>query len=110
MTKGRADPALANVLVDNSRSAIQWLVDNGARFMLSFNRQAFEVDGKFKFWGGMVMNMIGSSLTLASSHNHSLIRPQAKAKSCSSGTLRSLMPMVCRSTMTAQPLKSSLMS
>ena len=33
-------------------------MDNGARFMLSFNRQAFHVDGKFKFWGGMVMNMI----------------------------------------------------
>jgi hypothetical protein len=29
--------------------------------MLSFNRQAFLVDGKYKFWGGMVMNMIGMS-------------------------------------------------
>ena len=61
VTKGRADPQLANVLVDNSREGVQWLADNGARFMLSFNRQAFKVDGKFKFWGGMVMNMIGQS-------------------------------------------------
>lgn len=61
MTKGRADPVLASVLVDSSRAAIQWLVDNGARFMLSYNRQAFLVDGKYKFWGGMVMNMIGKS-------------------------------------------------
>lgn len=59
VTKGRADPLLANVLVDESRDTIQWMVDNGARFMLSFNRQAFLVDGKYKFWGGMVMNMIG---------------------------------------------------
>ena len=29
--------------------------------MLSFNRQAFLVDGKHKFWGGMVFNMIGTS-------------------------------------------------
>ena len=60
VTKGRADPGLAGVLVDESRPTIQWFVDNGARFMLSFNRQAFEVAGKYKFWGGMVMNMIGA--------------------------------------------------
>ncbi|KAF2733848.1 FAD/NAD(P)-binding domain-containing protein [Polyplosphaeria fusca] len=68
VTKGRADPVLANVLVDNSRAGIQWLVDNGARFMLSFNRQAFHVDGKFKFWGGMVMNMIGQGKELYQWH------------------------------------------
>lgn len=60
MTTGRADPVLANLLVDQSRGAIQWLMDNGAKFMLSFNRQSFFVDGKYKFWGGMVMNMIGN--------------------------------------------------
>ncbi|PVH96224.1 FAD/NAD(P)-binding domain-containing protein [Periconia macrospinosa] len=64
VTKGRADPELANVLVDNSREGIQWLFDNGARFNLAFNRQAFHVDGKFKFWGGMVMNMIGGGKEL----------------------------------------------
>ncbi|KAH9890747.1 FAD/NAD-P-binding domain-containing protein [Xylariomycetidae sp. FL2044] len=57
VTKRRADPVLADLLVDNSREAVQWLMDNGARFVLSFNRQAFQVDGKFKFWGGMVMSM-----------------------------------------------------
>jgi hypothetical protein len=61
VTKGRADPALANTLVDNSRAAMQWLMDNGARFQLSFNRQAYEVNGKYKFWGGMVMTGIGKS-------------------------------------------------
>lgn len=55
-------------MVDNSREAVQWLVDNGARFMLSFNRQAFEVNGKFKFWGGMVMNMIGQGKELFKWH------------------------------------------
>lgn len=50
---------LADILVDNSREAVQWLMDNGARFILSFNRQAFFVDGKYKFWGGMVMSMAG---------------------------------------------------
>lgn len=36
--------------------------------MLSFNRQAFEVEGRFKFWGGMVMNMIGQGKELCRLH------------------------------------------
>jgi hypothetical protein len=56
---GRADPALTKVLVEGSRETIQWLADNGAPFILSFNRQAYEVDGKFKFFGGVVLSMIG---------------------------------------------------
>ncbi|KAI0381201.1 FAD/NAD(P)-binding domain-containing protein [Hypomontagnella monticulosa] len=68
VTKGRADPALAKILVDNSREAVQWLMDNGARFVLSFNRQAFLVDGKYKFWGGMVLNMAGQGKELFEFH------------------------------------------
>ncbi|KAI1643188.1 FAD/NAD(P)-binding domain-containing protein [Daldinia loculata] len=68
VTKGRADPVLADILVDNSREAVQWLMDNGARFILSFNRQAFFVDGKYKFWGGMVMSMAGQGKELFEFH------------------------------------------
>ncbi|GAP91563.1 putative precorrin 3B synthase [Rosellinia necatrix] len=68
VTKGRADPALAHLLVDKSREAVQWLMDNGARFMLSFRRQAFLTEGRYKFWGGMVMNMIGQGKGLFKWH------------------------------------------
>ncbi|KAI0118010.1 FAD/NAD(P)-binding domain-containing protein [Hypoxylon sp. NC0597] len=68
VTKGRADPVLANILVDNSREAVQWLMDNGARFVLSFNRQAYFVDGKYRFWGGMVLNMAGQGKELFEFH------------------------------------------
>jgi hypothetical protein len=57
--KGRADPELANVLVDGSRDAVQWIADLGGKWRLSFNRQAFEVGGRLKFWGGMVMAFLG---------------------------------------------------
>jgi hypothetical protein len=60
--KGRADPALANVLVDGSRDAVQWIADLGGKWRLSFNRQAFEVNGRFRFWGGMVMAFLGEDL------------------------------------------------
>jgi succinate dehydrogenase/fumarate reductase flavoprotein subunit len=50
---GRSDPELARTLIENSNSTIKWLASNGIRFQLSFNRQAYEVDGRFKFWGGL---------------------------------------------------------
>ena len=54
MTDGRTDPALARTLVRESREAVGWLKSIGVRFTLSFNRQAYVVDGRQKFWGGMV--------------------------------------------------------
>lgn len=50
---GRSDPRLSKILVQDSNSAIKWLATNGVRFQLSFNRQAYKVDGRFKFWGGL---------------------------------------------------------
>ena len=60
--KGRADPALADVLVEGSRAAVQWMAELGGKWVFAFNRQAFEVEGRFKFWGGMVLNFLGMSL------------------------------------------------
>lgn len=46
---GRVDPALAKALVEDSKSTIKWLAGRGIRLQLSFNRQAYEVDGGLKF-------------------------------------------------------------
>jgi hypothetical protein len=32
---------------------MKWFVSNGIRFQLSINRQAYEVNGRLKFWGGL---------------------------------------------------------
>lgn len=53
MTSGRTDPALSKILIEDSNNAIKWLAGKGVRFQLSFNRQAYKVDGRYKFWGGM---------------------------------------------------------
>ncbi|KAL2672886.1 hypothetical protein Neosp_013603 [[Neocosmospora] mangrovei] len=50
---GRSDPGLVKTLDTESNPAIKWLAANGIRFQLSFNRQAYEVDGRIKFWGGL---------------------------------------------------------
>ncbi|KAL6880727.1 FAD/NAD(P)-binding domain-containing protein [Trichoderma novae-zelandiae] len=50
---GRSDPELSRILVHESNSAVKWLAKHGVRFQLPFNRQAYEVNGRFKFWGGL---------------------------------------------------------
>ncbi|EER29481.1 FAD binding domain containing protein [Coccidioides posadasii C735 delta SOWgp] len=53
MTANRTDAELSKILVQDSNSAVKWLAHHGVRFQLSFNRQAYKVDGRYKFWGGM---------------------------------------------------------
>ena len=55
MTGNRTNPDLCKVLVNDSHSAINWLAANGIRFQLSFNRQAYEVNNRIKFWGGLAL-------------------------------------------------------
>ncbi|ETN39317.1 precorrin 3B synthase CobZ [Cyphellophora europaea CBS 101466] len=66
VTGGRTDPHLANELVNQSNDTTKWLARNGIKFRLSFERQAYEIEGRFKFWGGMVLNVVdgGKGLTL----------------------------------------------
>lgn len=68
MTSGRTDPTLSRILVKDSRTAIGWLTENGVRFQLSFNRQAYEVDGRIKFWGGLALKTQDGGKGLVEDH------------------------------------------
>ncbi|QLQ09209.1 MAG: FAD-dependent tricarballylate dehydrogenase TcuA [Nocardioidaceae bacterium] len=59
VTEYRTDPELAGVLVDESLSTLQWMRQHGVRFAPIYGRQAFQVDGKFKFWGGLTVEVNG---------------------------------------------------
>ncbi|MGH9211691.1 MAG: FAD-dependent tricarballylate dehydrogenase TcuA [Acidimicrobiales bacterium] len=59
VTEYRCDPDLAGVLVDESMAALCWMRTKGVRFMPIWGRQAFEVDGRFRFWGGLVAEVVG---------------------------------------------------
>ncbi|KAK7431319.1 hypothetical protein QQZ08_002090 [Neonectria magnoliae] len=65
---GRPDPDLASTLVSDSNETIKWLAGNGIRFQLSFNRQAYEVDGKIKFWGGLSLKTQDGGKGLIADH------------------------------------------
>ncbi len=59
MTQYRSDPDLTEILVENSFATISWMRAQGVRFMPMYGRQAFNVDGKFKFWGGLTVEAWG---------------------------------------------------
>lgn len=64
VTESRADPELVEVLVTESYDAIRWLAGHGVRLQPSFGRQAFKVDGKFRFWGGLAAEINGGGSAL----------------------------------------------
>ncbi|KDR82693.1 hypothetical protein GALMADRAFT_263149 [Galerina marginata CBS 339.88] len=76
---GRADVELVDALVHNSRDAIGWLRERvGVEFTLSFNRQAYEVDGRMKFWGGMALSVKEGGKGLIRSHRKALTEAGVK--------------------------------
>jgi tricarballylate dehydrogenase len=58
-TQYRSDPDLTEVLVTRSRDTIRWMSRKGVRFLPMYGRQAFKVDGRFKFWGGLTVESVG---------------------------------------------------
>jgi tricarballylate dehydrogenase len=59
VTEYRCDPELTDVLVSQSMPALRWMRGQGVRFLPSYGRQAFEVDGRFTFWGGLAVEVSG---------------------------------------------------
>jgi tricarballylate dehydrogenase len=59
VTEYRTDPELCELLVTQSRETILWMRNKGVRFQPIYGRQAFQVDGKFKFWGGLTIEAWG---------------------------------------------------
>jgi tricarballylate dehydrogenase len=55
VTEYRTDPDLCERLVTQSKPTMFWMRDKGVRFQPIWGRQAFKVDGRFKFWGGLTV-------------------------------------------------------
>ena len=51
ITQYRADPELVEVLVRQAFGTMKWMREAGIRFVPIYGRQAFKVDGRFKFSG-----------------------------------------------------------
>ena len=68
VTSYRTDPDLCERLVMSSRDTLHWMRDKGIRFMPIYGRQAFKVDGRFKFWGGLTLEAWGGGPGLVDAH------------------------------------------
>src|SRR6202140_3460392 len=59
LTQYRSDPDLAEILVRGSLDTAKWMVRQGVKLQPGLGRQAYQVDGKFKFWGGLALHIWG---------------------------------------------------
>ncbi|TMI04564.1 MAG: FAD-binding dehydrogenase [Betaproteobacteria bacterium] len=67
VTEYRCDPDLTEVLVRQSLPTALWMRSKGVRFTAAWGRQAFKVEGRFKFWGGLAVEAVGGGPGLVDS-------------------------------------------
>ena len=66
VTQYRCDPDLTEILVKRSLDTVLWMRGKGVRFVPIYGRQAFKVEGRFKFWGGLTVESVGGGRIVAS--------------------------------------------
>lgn len=67
VTEDRCDPDLTEVLVRRSLPTLAWMREKGVRFTAAWGRQAFNIGGRFKFWGGLTVEAVGGGPGLVDS-------------------------------------------
>jgi tricarballylate dehydrogenase len=67
ITQYYIDPDLAETLVTNSTDTVHWLMGRGVKFLPNYGRQAYNHEGKFKFFGGIVIYANGGGAGLVES-------------------------------------------
>ena len=65
VTEGLSDPALAQTVVSRSLDTVRWLYRKGVRWVPMWGRQAYKVGGKYRFWGGLVLEAVGGGRGLS---------------------------------------------
>lgn len=70
---GQSDSALVDAVVDHSLETVGWLAQEiGIPFTLAFNRQAYKVNGRHKFWGGLALSVEDGGKGLIAAHQKAL--------------------------------------
>src|SRR5215475_2415236 len=68
------DPDLAGTLVDNSTDTVHWLMGRGVKFLPNYGRQAYNHEGRFKFFGGVVIYANGGGAGLVESEYKAAVK------------------------------------
>ncbi|CAM3601085.1 FAD-dependent tricarballylate dehydrogenase TcuA [Polaromonas hydrogenivorans] len=64
MSSLRADADLIELLVNSSFETMEWLRSQGVRFIPSYGRQSYLIEGRQKFWGGLTIEVSGGGVGL----------------------------------------------
>ena len=80
VTEYRANPDLVEVLVRESLPTLKWMRGRGIRFMPMYGRQAFEVDGRRRFWGGLTVEAWGGGPGLVEAEFAAVARAGAEVR------------------------------
>src|SRR5260370_930482 len=59
LTQYRSDPDLLEILVRGSLDTAKCIAQHGVKLQPRLGRHAYQVDGKFKFWGGLALHIWG---------------------------------------------------
>ena len=65
VTEGLSDPSLLQTLTSKSFPTMLWMKDQGVPWILAYGRQAFEPEGKQRFWGGLIVEAVGGGKGLS---------------------------------------------
>jgi len=63
-TEYRTDPDLAEILIRRSTDTVHWIREKGLRFVPLYGVQAHKHEGRYKFWGGLVVTPVGGGMGL----------------------------------------------
>ncbi len=74
VTEYRADPDMVELLVKRSRPTLRWMREKGVKFQPIYGRQAFKVEGRFKFWGGLTIEAWGGGPGLVTALTEAAVR------------------------------------
>jgi tricarballylate dehydrogenase len=67
ITQYYIDPDLAETLVRSSTDTVHWLMGRGVKFLPNYGRQAYNHEGRFRFFGGVVIYANGGGAGLVES-------------------------------------------
>lgn len=73
VTQGRCDPYLASTLAHDSNDAMRWLKTKGIPWELHYTRRAFRIDGRWRFWGGGGLRVVGQGKGLIQRHTEAAL-------------------------------------
>lgn len=72
MTDYRTDPDLTETFVRASYDTLQWMQSKGVRYAPLY-RQAFKIDGRMKYWGGLALESWGGGAGLLELENKAAV-------------------------------------